>query len=575
MPDNIEAIGNAEVVKLLGEIKGVLSDIDISVKSGGVGAAEGEEGSQSTPPNSSITPAGKSNDMFKLASAGLSKLSSSLEKKRSKQEQEDGISRPPKAIERSAEKGAQFFSKAGSDYVPRAKAVVDTVSKAGAKYGAIATELNSIGEMQGISGASGDVTIPGTDIGFRSPFNPALVEGLKFKLSALKTGWRGGITTGQAEELGKATLGLGYNQGTSGFNSVFSGLVELNKSIGAGFASDPLVHEMLDKSVRYGSNSVRDFTDAMKDLVPAARAAHVNVNQMMNDVNQFGDLSRQTGGTFLNGVKTMTAMTLTTGVPALAINRLQNNGLVQANLMRGGNLNPWQLGLATYAQRNNAMYQTIDMLYNQMGPAPKDTVSRDPVTGLKVTQFGQDKRDADVAYMLGIDTADLQKMRRTEEISKKRAAVESGFQAYSQNASQLAKTNPNALKALITSQGGSNSGLVKAMQASGLDTKQINEVLAAGPHGPNLTASQMVKRAYAQKHKYEEILGNQEQEENVPQGNNVVTIRLSDASRRYLEIDGDPSGETKVTVGSGGARTASRGHAPPYRRTGKTTGGSS
>jgi hypothetical protein len=576
-PNNIENIGNAAILSILGEIKTVLSEINTGVRIGGgaeAGGIGGEASSESHPPNSTITPSGPSSSMFKIASAAASKLSTSLEANRSKQEKEDGISRPPKLPERAAERSAQFFSKAGSNYVPAAKEFVSTVSDAGAKYGKIATQMNQIGEMQGISGSGGDITIPGTSVGFRSPFNDALVAGLKFKAEALKTGMQAGITTGQAEEYGKTTIGMGYNQGTSGFDSIFSGLVDLNKSLGSGFASDPQVQEMLDKSTRYGTNSVKDFTDAMKDLVPAARSAHVNIKQMTSDAAAFGDLARSTGGTYLSGVQTMTAMALSTGLNGATIGRLQSSGLVQANLMRGAQLNPWQLAQATSGQRTDAMYKTIDMLYNQMGPAPKDTYTKDPTTGLMIRHSGQDKRDADVAAMLNISVEDLQKTRRTEATSKSRAVAESGFQAYTQNVAQLA-TDPkkaNALAALATGQTNATQGLINAMHNAGLDQKAIDQVMAAGPHGPNLTASQLVKRANAQKAEFEKLIGQTGAAENTPQGDNVVTIKLSDESRRYLQIDGDPSGETKITVGSGGVRTSSKGP-PAYKRTGKTTSG--
>ena len=74
-------------------------------------------------------------------------------------------------------------------------------------FGAMQTNLNYMGELQGLSGAGGDITIPGTNIGFRTPFNAAFGRGLEMKFEALKASMGAGITMAQQENIQNTLVG--------------------------------------------------------------------------------------------------------------------------------------------------------------------------------------------------------------------------------------------------------------------------------------------------------------------------------------------------------------------------------
>jgi hypothetical protein len=548
--DNIESLGEQAVADLLSQIKDVLNSINENVKGTGSGSGGGADVPRDKDRYSQT-------DALRMMSRGASNFSQYLGDRR----EQGNVSRPPGHMEAAADRSSRFLQSAADKYAPQARAVSRIATSVGAKYGKMTTNLNQIGNMQGYSSEGGIASIGG--IGFSTPFgNEAMQKGMEFKMDALGSALSGGITYGQAEKIQQTVVGLGYTQDTDKYKQMTSALKNLNKS-NSMLAQDPLTAEMYDKATRYGQTSMEDMTEIMNKLGDSAKGANVNLKQMASDADKFGQYYKQTGGLASEGNKASTEISTALGIPPNVALQMQENGLVKANLMRNSKLLPWQLGQASSGQRIDAMYQTMDMLYKQLGPAPKDTVTRDEVTGFAHIQSGQDKRDADIAQYMGVDLATVKDLRKNEGRAKARSALQNRFDDYEKTI-KMTGGSADYMKGIMTSEGGKSGtlgALVGEMQKAGLDKEAQKRVIEAGKSLSEIGNDRegLREKARAQSEQLNKELSGQTQDDK----NATVTVQLSEEAARYFNIDGGRSKDIKADANAGNGSTNSAAMIPP------------
>lgn len=446
-----------------------------------------------------------------------------------------------------------------SQWSPRATAYANAINSGiiqpAQRVGAVATSLNQLGEMQGISAAGGDLSIGG--MGFRTPFNQAAYTGAKMKFDQLLTSMDAGITFGQAGKIQEMTTGLGYKFGTSAYNNVAGGLESITK-MNSLMGQDPRTAELIDRGTRYGQASVSDMVSSLSDLNDTIKNSNVSVAQAMQDAIGYTNLIAKQGGTAAMGVETSGAMQRITGLAGAVTLPLQQNGYVQAMQMKSTGLLPWQLGQMSAGQRAAMTMQSIDQLSRQLGPAPRDTVRTD-ASGFRHIISGQDKHDATIAQLMGVSVDVIKNMRRNYRRDQKFASLEEGFSGYEQTASRIVRGNLSESEKIsrlnrISGYGGKGTfgALQERMKKAGFTQDEIQSVAKAGEGKlDDLQGSaKLAAEIRLRNKKFREIEAKKTQKQTGAANKNKITIDLTNDAKKILKIN-DEGGLGKAEAGKG------------------------
>lgn len=555
---DINEIGNEQIARLLSEMLKTLKDIDSGIKQGGGDGGAKPTGGPSMDPRAAQRAAGNvpqdpermggrptPGNLVTAAGNMAEGFGDFLQNRKPRD-----VSTPPNSFQ----KAGQFLQKAGSEFMPEGRLNAQAISHAAQTVGRVSTNLNYAGESQGLSGAGGDISIGG--IGFRTPFSAAGQMGMRMKMETIGQSFGAGITGAQATNIQNQLIERGHQFDTANYGKMRDAMTNLTKENSA-LGQDPLSYDILDKSTRLGGSSIEEFNKIMKEVPDVMGAAQESMKQVLSDMDQMGDYAKKTGGTYAQGAAASQQMGLLTGLAGPTSLAMQENGFVKANAMTQTGLLPWQMGQMTGVQRTKAMYSSMDQLYNQMGPAPKDKMTVD-AAGFKHVQSGQQQRDADVAMMMGTTPEVVAKMRRDKAKVMAKTNAEEGFTGYTEQASAISKDfnlteeEKKAKLAKLSSVGGKGTygELEKQMKAAGFSGGEMKSVMEAGKDKAGGSAEDLAKQAAERKKKFEEIVGKKTGKDSEQKDGSVV-VTLSEDAKRYLSIVGSPSGEAKTSAGAG------------------------
>lgn len=286
-------------------------------------------------------------------------------------------------------------------------------------------ELQQTGVQAGFERA-GQVTIPGTNIGFTNPLDffragSAAREGLNQRINTMRLRLMGGIDRGQAQAIVGGLAGAGWT-GEQGQNAAFDAIAPLVQQ-----GQNPeLAVGTFDYAMRQGNASMKDFVETMSNLGDSARAANMSLDEYQQGLTEFAQQARSLGAVGTQGLNLGRNITGALGIAPQVASTLLTNPMVQAFSMRQGLL-PNELGMAGSNQITGSLYGGMEMAMKAASGFSTQPI-RDPATGRMIS--GQERQMNQAASIMGIDRELFQRLWRQRGTAQHGARALDELQTY-------------------------------------------------------------------------------------------------------------------------------------------------
>lgn len=267
------------------------------------------------------------------------------------------------------------------------------------------------GMFQGMSGRGTDlgysrggvIGIPGTDIGFANPFSSAAKEGARQSLTATRLSLQGGINKQQAREITDSLAGYGWS-GDEAQGLAFDAVAPL---VSKGFDAGD-VTSLLDRTMRQGNSSVKEFVNTMSQLQDVAKTVNLTLPETVNQMKEFIQFGTTHGATAAGALKQGSAISAANGLAPGVNAEIAQNSLFQGIATSQGFL-PGQIGLMSANQFNKTTYATLDLL-QQATAGYRNRSIKDPETGETMT--GEEAQYAAMAEFSGMSVDTIRRLMR-------------------------------------------------------------------------------------------------------------------------------------------------------------------
>jgi hypothetical protein len=281
-------------------------------------------------------------------------------------------------------------------------------------------DLTGMGGLQGLgatvgTGGGGDISasLPFIGkVGMRIPFlDPQFLKGASEEWQRSKMAMGAGINKTQANTIFDNLYQLGWLGGdrTNDMRQSGAQIMKYNTQLG----NNPAVYQAMDKATRMGMQSLNEFVGVVKQIPDAAKAAHVSLDQMVQDGNALGELNQQQGGTYAAGFRSAQYISQLTGLPSGVFAQMFQNPLVQSQAMLNTGLGPWVQGLQTPEERLQSVFGAV----NSMLPGTRfgnRTINDHGVAGefgFRHFVSGSSQQDAMLSKLLGVGPEWVHKMK--------------------------------------------------------------------------------------------------------------------------------------------------------------------
>lgn len=269
--------------------------------------------------------------------------------------------------------------------------------------------LQGLGALAGATGG-GDVNVLG--MGVRIPFlDPQFRKGLSEEWQRTKFAAQAGINKTQVNTV----FGNLYNEGwlggdrTNQMRRAGVDIMKYNTQLG----NNPAIYQAMDKATRLGAESLKGFVGVVKQIPDAAKAAHVSLDQMVQDGNALGEINQSQGGTYATGFRNAQYLAQLTGLPAGVMAQMFENPLVQSQAMLNTGLGPWMQGLQTPSERLQSMFGAVNSMSSgtQFGNRMVDDHGVAGKFGFRHFVGGSQQQDAMLSQLLGVSPEWVHKMK--------------------------------------------------------------------------------------------------------------------------------------------------------------------
>lgn len=300
--------------------------------------------------------------------------------------------------------------------------------------------LTSYGASMGYNANSSNITIPGTNIGFQSPFNQAALGGLRARVEELiQSGGTAGLNMQQEREMAGQLSQAGYNRNnprTGPLATAYGKLIQSNQML-----EDPRTMAMADSSYRYQSeNSMKDFMNSMRQLPGIANGASLSIDRMLSGMMQYSKVAIAGGATQTEATQNYNKQTAMTGIPAEQLQGLDKNPIVKGQYVKEG-VQPWNIASASASKKINAQFGGIKQMYKMYGGTGVDPTSPRGRDIINRILYNNPDLGLSEPEMVKIIQADMGKVRAAGDAYDKAAAY--GSEATSDtNAARQAGLNP-------------------------------------------------------------------------------------------------------------------------------------
>lgn len=416
-------------------------------------------------------------------------------------------------------------------------------------------------------GSSADIDVLGTH--FRPPMiNPTALSGVTQKIGtffgdALKYP---GLTTQDAMGIQTGLAERGWFPDKPQSQLMFDTQAELFSKGGVlqQISQNPGFIDLQEKALRSGTTSIEDFIKTIESIPDAAKSANESVDQMIADMNAFGEFSQSTGGTHWGGAQQALQISATTGLPAGAMQGLLESPWARSAIFRSTGQPTWMQGSLSGTTKNQAAMQGFFQLahavgrpqgYNKkLGGGYTDHVSGIEQQAAMMHEFGlPNMKPETIAKLLRQGPGSFR--RRNEVLGQASAWRDQAFEILRDpsatddqkdtylSGSEAQGTNFAHLLKLMAAQ----KTATGARMFSQSDIKQIRQA-GIGEHGEEL--------AKAKYNAIQEVLGVKAGKTSDAAGSpgQTVQIDLSPAARKFLQLPNKKS-QMKLGVNGGSGQT--------------------
>lgn len=408
-------------------------------------------------------------------------------------------------------------------------------------------------------GTTNDISLG--PLNFRPPgINPAALQGIQqYAGSFMDAMTIPGLSTGQSAAFKQSLAERGWFPGQSQQQSMYDALTQLNIT-NPDLATNSGVTDLMDKATRSGTTSMKDMLQVIKSIPDAAKQAHEGIQQMVADMNTFGDYSQSQGGTHFAGQQQALQISSVTGMPASAMTGLINSPWTTSSIFRSTGQPDWMQGALPGSVKNQGAMQGFFQAARAVGRPQNTTIKQ--LGGFTQTVSGLQQQAAMMHKFFYPDMNPetiMKFLRMGPQGMQHRNQVSGAAQAWEQEALSIMR-DPHASNADrdVMLSGGLNQGtnfghLLKVMEnqktATGarmFSQDDIRKIRAAGvgEHGESLVQ--------AKYNAVQHILGSKASKMNMNAGSpsNAVTIDLSPAARKFLQLPNKKS-QYKLQAGAG------------------------
>lgn len=296
--------------------------------------------------------------------------------------------------------------------------------------------LQQAGVQAGFQRA-GQITIPGTNIGFTNPLDffhsgSAANEGLRQRVTETRLRLMGGINGTQAQQIVGGLAGMGWTGGDAthiGFDAI-APLVQQGMNPELAVAS-------YDMIMRQGNSSLTDFLSVMDKLGQSARAANMSLDEYQQGLMEFSKVAEGLGATGAQGAMLGRGMSDAFGIAPQVSAEILQSPLVQASALQAGFL-PNEVGLMNTNVATDATNRALDMAMRATAGFRGRTI-RDPITH-RIVATGQSQQIAQVASIMGLPTNLVERLMRQRDFSRAAGNASSLLSAYGQDLAASKRT---------------------------------------------------------------------------------------------------------------------------------------
>lgn len=289
------------------------------------------------------------------------------------------------------------------------------------------------GANLGYDTSGGEITIPGTNIGFRPPWrllpgvgSNAADEGWHQWLTTQRLSFRPGINRQQAQEMVQTLAQYGYSG-------------DLNQNLATGSLAELIQHgqrpsdfiPLVDQAIRYNTTDVDSVTDALRSLGDVARATHQNLTEATQGMAAYAQAAQEAGSTYQQGMTSSNYFVGSTGMNAAFGAQMLQNPLVQGLGMQQFGILPSQIGLLPGGQVAGLTEQAAQMAMTLATPVGQDQIINTP--GGQVTISGRQRQIAQAASSLGITPEQMTRLVDHPDQLRRAGQIQTMLQGQQQN----------------------------------------------------------------------------------------------------------------------------------------------
>lgn len=398
---------------------------------------------------------------------------------------------------------------------------------------------------------------------FRVPLlNSSALSGIAQTAEAYQTALTvPGLSGSQVMAMNQSLAERGWYPGQSQQQELFDVQAKL---IGKGgvvqqLGENPEVANLIDHAMRSGNAGAEEMLRTIQEIPEAAKNAHEGMDQMVQSMNEFGELSQSQGGTHFAGQQQALQLANTTGLPNAAVKNLIESPWAQSAVFRETGVPSWAQGTVPGAIKNKATIDSFFSLANAVGKGEGHTYKSGP---FETHVSGIEEQAARIHMLIpSMPPETIQRMLREGKRGMEgRSEVQSEAEGWKQLAEEVVERgNPTAAKQLLTAGnvGNKNFGRLLHDMAeqktedgrrmfSHEDIKMIRNNWNRG-YG-DLHGKELVEARYSA---LEKVLGKKSGKDSNAAGSpGNVTIELSPAARKLLQLPNKRS-RIKIEAGAG------------------------
>lgn len=423
----------------------------------------------------------------------------------------------------------------------------------------------ALGQTPVQSGGLGVNDISVLGMNFRPPLiNPTALAGASQYLNTFGQSLNyPGMSTGEAAGINQGLAERGWYPGSMQTQGMFDALGQMTSWGGAyqQMAMDPAVQDLQDKATRVGTTSMQDWLETMKQVPDAAKNANEGINQMLADMNSFGDFSESQGGTHFAGQQQALGFANTTGLPSAIGLAMAQSPWNQSAIFRATGQPQWMQGILPGSVKNQYMMQGFWQAAQAVG-RPQAISESSPAGGnFAVSGIAQQAAMMHQFMMPDVPIEQIQRMLKEGPGGiKRRMGVDRSIQAWQQTAQNMLQTGHtgNQFKDFISGsldQGNNFDHILKYMARLKTDSgahmfspEDIKKIRTNSGQGYDTLGAARIRDQY---NAVEKILGEKSNKVNNNTGSpdQQLTIDLSPAAKKFLQL---PNKKSQMKLAANG-----------------------